>query len=125
MPRWLAGAGAVLAAVMLGIFYPRADESSSLMDEMEQVFPGRVAGVITRDQDVDIVLYDVPLLRPEDQRVAFTISGPDGETTVFTYSGNKISVDSGQTLTPLLSGNGGVVVIGDDGSVIKGWRVRG
>jgi hypothetical protein len=123
--RWLAAASLAAAVAAVLILRPQPDDSAKLMAELESVFTGRMAGILTRDGEVEVLLSDSDFPRPTDQRVAFKIRGPDGEIIVLTYSGNPVTVGPGHILTPLLSGGGEVLVVGDDGSVTQGWRVRG
>ena len=93
-------------------------ENNHMFQEMETLFPGQVVAVVTRGRNIDLQLGEQPFPRPADQRVAVTLSVQNEAIEILTYSGSPVCVEAAGTsicLTPLITGSGEVVLVGESG----------
>ncbi len=122
----LAGFGAVAILFIAAFFGLQPNKESPLqnptplLSELEEFFQGRLAAVVQQDGEVDLRLIDVPVDREADQRVAVRLEWPGETIEILTYSGIAVCVDSPSgtlCLTPLITGSGSVLLLGDNGLI--------
>jgi len=115
---WITAAVAACVAVALMLTARREDTSTKVFVELESLFPGQILAFIRNGDETDLHLSAVPDPgRASDQRIHITICANGLTTEVLTYSGRRVCVpiESGSLcLTPLLTGEGDVLVLTDD-----------
>lgn len=125
---WRFAALAAGLTTVIGAFFtlpreaksPAMEHSAPLLAELEDFFQGRLAAVIQQDGEIDLQLSEAPAPRPPDQRVAVRLEWPGETIEILTYSGIAVCVDlpSGTLcLTPLITGSGSVLLLGDHGLI--------
>lgn len=123
---WKMAASAVLVCVLLlmvvfstrHLTESRDADPRPLLAELEKFFQGRLAAVIQHDGEIDLRLRDDSVARPPDQRVAVEIEWRNQKFVILTYSGEAVCLESeaGELcLTPLITGSGEVIIIGETG----------
>lgn len=115
---WITAAATACVALALVLLSQHEDASTKVFVELENLFPGQLLAVIRSGDQTDLRLSALP--NPElasDQRIRITIRADGATTDIFTYSGRRVCIPlkSGSLcLTPLLTGEGDVLVLTDD-----------
>lgn len=126
---WIFPVAATTACVVLALVMYRqsGDSSARIFEELERLFPGQLQAVVQHAGQTDLRLSVVPNpKRSTDQRVRITVRS-DGETTdILTYSGSEVCVpvkSGALSLTPLVTGEGDVLVLAGDNAFTRSGRV--
>jgi len=137
---WLTISTACLVAAWLWLLpvhpKPQTDSLVGVIGQIEALFPNQLDSVIVSAAGVTVNASDTPRPTYADQRIHLVLSGGGSGTAdvqVVTYSGRRVCVPlSGKNLclTPLLKGDGGVMVVTEtqvfeqDAAVADGYRLH-
>ena len=127
---WVFAAAAAAACAVLAIVLHGQNEDSSarVFAELEHLFPGQLQAVIRNGGQTDLRLSAVP--NPElstDQRVRVTVRSGGETADVLTYSGHEVCIplkSGALCITPLVTGEGDVLVLSDDTAFARSGRVH-
>ena len=126
--RWAFAGGLALAtaSVVLAWTHLRSLDAGTshrqppvqLLTEVESLFPGQVAAVVSDGRETRVDLTDTPMETgtPTDQRVRVTLTKGSESLNVLTYSGRKVCVfldDREVCLTPLIDQEGAIFLMTD------------
>jgi hypothetical protein len=126
--RWAiaGGLGLATASVVLAWTHLRSLDAGKndhqppveLLAEVESLFPGQVAAVVSDGRETRVELTDAPMETgtPTDQRVRVTLTKGTESLDVLTYSGRKVCVSLGDRevcLTPLIDQEGAIFLMTD------------
>ncbi len=127
---WILAVAAATACVILAlVLHVRHEDSPArVFAELEHLFPGQLLAVVRNGERTDLRLS--ALSNPglsTDQRVHITVQSSGETTDVLTYSGREVCIPlkSGSLcLTPLVTGEGDVLVLTDDSAFARSGRVH-
>lgn len=121
--RWLAAATACVVVALLWLLprapVPKADGIGPVFGQIEALFPNQLDSVVVSAAGVTVNTSDAPTANHADQRIRLWLSkggSKAADVQVVTYSGRRVCVQlPGRELclTPLLRGDGGVMVMTD------------
>ena len=120
---WLAAAASCVVAVSLWLLprgsVPKADGIGPVFGQIEALFLNQLDSVIVSAAGVTVNTSDNPTATYADQRIRLVLSkagSKSADVQVVTYSGRRVCVKvrgSELCMTPLLTGDGGVMVVTD------------
>ena len=91
--------------------------SLETLREISQLFPGQLDAIIAGPNGLDLRLSDSGNPGATDQPVRVTLASNHEQRTIITYSGRSVNLDfagSPRCITPLIDGDGAVIVLTSD-----------
>jgi hypothetical protein len=91
--------------------------SLETLREISQLFPGQLDAIIAGPNGLDLRLSDSDSPGATDQPVQVTLASDGEQRTIITYSGRSVNLDfagSQRCITPLIDGDGAVIVLTSD-----------
>ena len=91
--------------------------SLETLREISQLFPGQLDAIIAGPNGLDLRLSDSGIPGATDQPVRVTLASDGEQRTIITYSGRSVNLDfagSARCITPLIDGDGTVIVLTPD-----------
>lgn len=85
--------------------------------EISQLFPGQLDAIIAGPNGLDLRLSPPVVPGATDQPVLVTLASDHERRTIITYSGRRVNFDfagSPRSITPLIDGDGAVIVLTPD-----------
>jgi len=114
---------AAAVALLIVIFWLGEDETDranrTLLAQIEQLFPGQLNGVVRVDGNIDVVLEPTApsITQAPSQPLRLTLRRGKQTVEALGYSGRPLRLDLDghmRTLEPLVTGDGKVIVAGDN-----------
>lgn len=91
--------------------------SLETLREINQLFPGQIDAIIAGPNGLDLRLSNSGIPGATDQPVRVTLASDHERRTIITYSGRSVNIDfagASRCITPLINGDGAVIVLTPD-----------